>query len=62
MQPPAVKIGEVVRSGGAGRIAASNAPVFAVGNIVFRMTGWHDYAVLYPKSIFDSWSVRQTNA
>ncbi len=56
---PAVKIGEVVRSGGAGRIAASNAPCFAVGNIVFSTTGWQDYAVLNPKLIFYSWSVRR---
>ncbi len=33
---PAVKIGEVVRSRGAGRIVASNAPDFAVGDIRVR--------------------------
>ena len=30
---PAVKIGEVVRSIGAGRIAASNHPAFAAGGV-----------------------------
>jgi len=48
---PAVKIGEVVRSGGAGRIAASNAPGFSVGDIVFGTTGWQDYAAMNPKSL-----------
>jgi NADPH-dependent curcumin reductase len=46
---PAVKIGEVVRSGGAGRIEASNAAGFAVGDIVFGITGWQDYVAMNPK-------------
>ncbi len=46
---PAVKIGEVVRSGGAGRIEASNAPGFAVGDIVSGMVGWQDYVAMNPK-------------
>src|SRR5450631_3485389 len=45
---PAVKIGEVVRSLGAGRIVASNAPDFAVGDIVSGLIGWQDYAVMTP--------------
>jgi NADPH-dependent curcumin reductase len=45
---PAVKIGEVVRSGGAGRIEASNAPGFAVGDIVFGLVGWQDYVAMNP--------------
>jgi NADPH-dependent curcumin reductase CurA len=36
---PAVKIGEVARSMGAGRIEASNHPDFAVGDIVSGLTG-----------------------
>jgi len=40
---PAVKIGEVVRSLGAGRVVASNSPDFAVGDIVSGFTGWQDY-------------------
>ena len=46
---PAVKIGEVARSLGAGRIEASNNPDFAVGDIVFGMVGWQDYAAMSPK-------------
>ena len=34
---------------GAGRIEASNAPGFAVGDIVFGMTGWQDYVAMNPK-------------
>ena len=36
---PAVKIGEVVRSGGSGRILTSNNPDFAVGDIVSGLVG-----------------------
>ncbi|HZZ62468.1 MAG TPA: NADP-dependent oxidoreductase, partial [Roseiarcus sp.] len=46
---PAVRIGEVVRSLGAGRIEASNNPDFAVGDIVSGMVGWQDYAAMSPK-------------
>ena len=46
---PAVKIGEVVRSIGAGRIMASNNPDFAVGDIVSGLVGWQDYVVMEPK-------------
>jgi NADPH-dependent curcumin reductase CurA len=46
---PAVKIGEVVRSIGAGRIVASNNPGFAVGDIVSGLTGWQDYVAMNPK-------------
>jgi NADPH-dependent curcumin reductase CurA len=46
---PAVKIGEVVRSLGAGRIVASNAPGFAVGDIVSGLVGWQDYLAVNPK-------------
>ena len=46
---PAVKIGEVVRSLGAGRIEASNHPDFAVGDIVSGLVGWQDYVVMNPK-------------
>jgi hypothetical protein len=47
---PAVKIGEVVRSMGAGRIVASNHPDLAVGDIVSGLVGWQDYVVMNPKS------------
>ena len=46
---PAVRIGEVVRSGGAGRIEASNHPDFKVGDIVFGLVGWQDYVAMNPK-------------
>ena len=46
---PAVKIGEVVRSLGAGRIEASNHPEFKVGDIVSGLVGWQDHVVMNPK-------------
>ena len=46
---PAVKIGEVVRSIGAGRIEASNTPDFKVGDIVSGLVGWQDYVAMNPK-------------
>jgi NADPH-dependent curcumin reductase CurA len=46
---PAVKIGEVVRSIGAGRIVASNNPDYAVGDLVSGLTGWQDYVAMNPK-------------
>jgi NADPH-dependent curcumin reductase len=46
---PAVQIGEVVRSLGAGRIEASNHPDFAVGDVVSGLVGWQDYVVMKPK-------------
>ena len=46
---PAVRIGEVVRSIGAGRIEASNHPDFTVGDIVSGLVGWQDYVVMNPK-------------
>src|SRR5580700_6096952 len=46
---PAVKIGEVVRSIGAGRIGASNNPDFPVGDIVSGLIGRQDYVAVNPK-------------
>lgn len=43
---PAVKIGEVMRSGGAGRVVASRNPAYAVGDLVTGMLGWQDYALV----------------
>jgi hypothetical protein len=43
---PAVAIGEVMRSGGVGRVVRSNAPAFAPGDLVSGMVGWQDYAVM----------------
>ena len=41
---PAVAIGEVVRSGGVGRVVQSRNPAFAVGDLVQGLFGWQDYA------------------
>ena len=46
---PAVRIGEVVRSLGAGRIVESKNPDFAVGDIVSGLVGWQDYVAMNPK-------------
>jgi NADPH-dependent curcumin reductase CurA len=43
---PAVKIGEVVRSGAAGRVVASKNAAFAVGDHVAGLLGWQDYALI----------------
>jgi NADPH-dependent curcumin reductase CurA len=43
---PAVKIGEVVRSAGGGRVVASKNPNFAVGDRVAGMVGWQDYVLV----------------
>ena len=50
---PAVKIGEVVRSLGAGRVVASNHPDYAVGDVLSGLTGWQDYIGLNPKGQFN---------
>jgi NADPH-dependent curcumin reductase len=42
---PAVKIGEVMRSGAGGRVVQSRHPDYAAGDLVFGMFGWQDYAV-----------------
>lgn len=49
---PAVKIGEVVRSGGVGRVVASQNPNYAVGDLVSGLVGWQDYAVLRTSGMF----------
>ena len=46
---PAVRIGEVVRSYGAGRIEASNNPDYKVGDLVSGLVGWQDYVAMNPK-------------
>jgi NADPH-dependent curcumin reductase CurA len=45
---PAVRVGEVMRSFGAGRIEASNSPGFKVGDMVLGLVGWQDYAAMKP--------------
>jgi NADPH-dependent curcumin reductase CurA len=46
---PAVKIGEVVRSGGAGRVVASKNPAFKEGDLLSGLVGWQDYVAMNPK-------------
>ena len=43
---PAVKLGEVMRSGAAGRVVKSRSPGYAEGDLVMGMFGWQDYAVV----------------
>jgi NADPH-dependent curcumin reductase CurA len=45
---PAVKIGEVVRSLGAGRVAKSRHSGFREGDLVAGLVGWQDYAAINP--------------
>lgn len=47
---PAVKIGEVVRSFGAGEVIASNNAEYAPGDIVTGLIGWQDYALIAPRT------------
>jgi NADPH-dependent curcumin reductase CurA len=49
---PAVKIGEVVRSGGVGRVIASKNSAYSVGDLVSGLVGWQDYAVLNAAGMF----------
>jgi NADPH-dependent curcumin reductase CurA len=42
---PAIGLGEVIRSGGVGEVVASHNAAYNVGDIVFGMTGWQDYAI-----------------
>ncbi len=42
---PAIKIGEVMRGGGAGVVVESQHPRYVAGDIVFGMIGWQDYCV-----------------
>lgn len=43
---PAVDIGEVVRSSGAGVVVASRCDAYAVGDVAISLTGWQEYAVV----------------
>jgi len=43
---PAIEIGAVIRSAGAGTVVASKNPKFSVGDRVFTMPGWQEYAVV----------------
>jgi NADPH-dependent curcumin reductase CurA len=43
---PAVRIGDVMRSGAAGRVVESRSPDYAVGDLVIGTFGWQDYALV----------------
>ncbi|MGA2838024.1 MAG: NADP-dependent oxidoreductase [Acidimicrobiales bacterium] len=43
---PPIGIGEVVRSGGIGEVVASRSDALAVGDTVFGMLGWQEYALV----------------
>lgn len=48
---PAIEIGAVVRSGGAGVVVESKNPRFSPGDRVFTMVGWQEYAVVSDKDM-----------
>ncbi len=43
---PPIGLGEVVRSGGIGEVVASRTDALAVGDTVFGMLGWQEYALV----------------
>lgn len=49
---PAVRIDEVMRAGGVGRVVRSNAEGFSPGELVTGTVGWQDYAVLPAKGVY----------
>ncbi|HXX90310.1 MAG TPA: NADP-dependent oxidoreductase [Acidimicrobiales bacterium] len=42
---PPIALGDVVRSPGVGEIIESNTERYAVGDVVYGMTGWQDYTI-----------------
>jgi hypothetical protein len=42
---PPIGIGEVIRSGGIGEVVESTSERYKVGQLVFGMTGWQEYAI-----------------
>ena len=45
---PPVQIGEVVRSGGMGRVLESNDPEYIVGDLAFGFVGWQSHCITKP--------------
>ncbi len=45
---PPVQIGEVVRSGGMGRVLKSNNPEYKVGDLAFGFVGWQSHCITTP--------------
>jgi NADPH-dependent curcumin reductase CurA len=48
---PAVQIGEVMRSFAAGKVLKSRDPRFHVGQVVYGLFGWQDYALARPGTL-----------
>ena len=48
---PAVKIGDVVRSGGVAEVVESNDPKLSPGDRVFGTVGWQKYAIVGPQTM-----------
>src|ERR1700722_1224062 len=42
---PPIGIGEVIRGAGIGEVVASNSTNHSVGDLVFGMLGWQDFAI-----------------
>ena len=47
---PPVQIGEVVRSGGMGRVRESNNANYTVGDLTFGFVGWQTHCVTKPET------------
>jgi NADPH-dependent curcumin reductase len=59
---PAVKIGEVVRSFGAGRIETSSSQGFKAGDLVLGLVGWQDYVATKPVGLSKLPPARRSNS
>jgi NADPH-dependent curcumin reductase CurA len=42
---PPIQLGEVVRGGGSGVVVESRTPHYQIGDVVFGMTGWQEWAL-----------------
>jgi NADPH-dependent curcumin reductase len=42
---PPIQLGDVVRGGGSGLVVESRTPRYSVGDVVFGMTGWQEWAL-----------------
>lgn len=49
---PPIELGAVVRGGGAGVVVESHSEHYRVGDVVFGMTGWQEWALATPEQRF----------
>lgn len=49
---PPIGVGEVIRGSGTGVVVESNTPRYAVGDVVFGMTGWQEWALATEENRF----------